>query len=196
MLALANLIAVALGYLRPALFIGAVAVTAVCGLDWLVRTRRINPFNGVARFFRNSVEPLMAPIERRLVRAGGVPSHAPWWMLGALVIGGIVVLSLLEFVQHQLADASLAASGGTGALVRLAVSWAFGVLRLSVLVRVIVSWLPISPYRWFVRWAFVLSEPMLRPLRAVIPPLGPMDVTPVAAYFLLVLLEWFVLGPR
>ena len=196
MLALANLIAVALGYLRPALFIGAVAVTGVCVLDWLVRTRRISPFNGVARFFRNSVEPLMAPIERRLVRAGGVPSHAPWWMLGALVIGGIVVLSLLEFVQHQLADVSLASSGGTGALVRLAVSWAFGVLKLSVLVRVIVSWLPISPYRWFVRWAFVLSEPMLRPLRAVIPPLGPMDVTPVAAYFLLVLLEWFVLGPR
>jgi YggT family protein len=195
-LALANLIAVALGYLRPALFVAAVAVTGVCGVDWLVRTRRISPFSRVSRFFRSSVDPLMAPIERRLVRGGGLPSHAPWWMLGAVVVGGIVGLSLLEFVHEQLADAALAASGGSGAILRLAVSWVFGILKIALLVRVIVSWLPISPYRWFVRWAFVLSEPMLRPLRAIIPPLGPMDVTPVAAYFLLTLVQWFVLGGR
>ena len=195
MATLANVIALVLGVLRPALFVGAVVVTAVCGLDWLVRTRRINAFNPVARFFRRTVEPLMAPIERRIVRSGGVPSHAPWWMLAALVVGGIVLLSLLEFAHDQFAIASMAAAGGPGSIVRLLVFWLFGVLKLSLVVRVIVSWLPVSPYKWYVRWAFVLSEPMLRPLRAIIPPLGPMDVTPVVAYFLLaLLLEPFVLS--
>lgn len=189
----ASVIALALGYLRPALFAGAVAVTAVCGLDWLVRTRRINPFNPVSRFFRSSVEPLMAPIERRIVRAGGVPSHAPWWMLAALMIGGIVLLSLLQFVHDQLLRASFAASGGVGSVFGLIVFWTFGVLKIALLVRVIVSWLPVSPYKWYIRWAFVLSEPMLRPLRAIIPPLGPVDVTPIAAYFILWLLEGFVM---
>ena len=193
MATLANLLVTLLGVLRPALFIGAVAVTAVCGLDWLVRTRRINPFHPVSRFFRSSVEPLMAPIERRIVRAGGVPSHAPWWMLAALMIGGIVLLSLVEFVHDQLAMAAIAASGGTRSVIYLLVSWTFGVLKVALLARVIVSWLPVSPYKWYVRWAFVLSEPMLRPLRAVIPPFGPMDVTPVAAYVILLLLEWIVL---
>ena len=31
------------------------ALTAICGIDWAVRTRRISPFSGVARFFRQEV---------------------------------------------------------------------------------------------------------------------------------------------
>ena len=192
MLTIANVLALVIGYLRPALLVGAAVVTGVCALDWLVRTRRINPFNPVARFFRSSVEPLMAPIERRIVRAGGVPSQAPWWMLAALIIGGIVLLSLLEFAHDQLVRASLAAGGGAGSVIGLVIFWTFGVLKLALLVRVIVSWLPVSPYKWYIRWAFVLTEPILRPLRAVIPPLGPVDVTPIAAYFILWLLEGFI----
>jgi uncharacterized protein YggT (Ycf19 family) len=33
---------------------------------------------------------------------------------------------------------------------------------------------------------------MLRPLRRVVPPLGVIDITPLVAYFGLVLLEWLV----
>ena len=43
------------------------------------------------------------------------------------------------------------------------------------------------------RWSFVLTEPLLRPLRAVIPAMGPFDVTPIAAYFLLAIAEQVVL---
>jgi YggT family protein len=45
-----------------------------------------------------------------------------------------------------------------------------------------------------VRWSFVLSEPILKPLRSVIPPLGMIDVTPIIAYFALSLLQPLVLG--
>ena len=37
-----------------------------------------------------------------------------------------------------------------------------------------------------------LTEWMLRPLRSVIPPLGMFDVSPLVAYFVLVLLEGFM----
>ena len=39
-----------------------------------------------------------------------------------------------------------------------------------------------------------LSEPILRPLRRVIPSLGMIDITPIVAYFGLVLLEGLILG--
>ena len=35
--------------LRTVLLAGAAVVAAVAAVDWAVRTRRINPFNGVAR---------------------------------------------------------------------------------------------------------------------------------------------------
>lgn len=175
------------------LALGAV-LAVICAVDWLVRTRRLNPFGGVARFFRQSVEPLMAPVERQIVRAGGVPTSAPWWALGAAVIGGIVFLSLFDFVRSQVAGFYYASQTGTRGVLRILISWTFEIVRLALIVRVISSWVRVSPYSRWVRWAFTLSEPILRPLRQIVPTLGMIDITPIIAYLLLGLLERFVMG--
>jgi YggT family protein len=60
---------------------------------------------------------------------------------------------------------------------------------LSLLVRVISSWLPISPYSGWVRWSYILTEWMVAPLRKLIPTLGPIDITPIIAWLLLSLLQ-------
>lgn len=175
------------------LAIGA-ALAVVCTVDWLVRTRRLNPFGAVARFFRQSVEPLMAPVERQIVRAGGVPSTAPWWALGAAVVGGIVFLSLFDFVRQQIAGFYYASQTGSRGVVRMLIGWTFEILRLALIVRVISSWVRVSPYSKWIRWSYTLSEPILRPLRQVVPTLGMIDITPIIAYLLLGLLERFVMG--
>lgn len=183
-----------LHYLQIFFFSAAVALGVVCLVDWLVRTRRINAFSKVARFFRQSVDPLMAPIERQIVRSGGIPSSAPWWALAGAVFGGIVVLQLLGFVRGQLYDAVFAAQDGTRGMVRILISWVFAILQFAIIVRVITSWIRISPYSPWVRWAFHLSEPILRPLRRMIPSIGMIDVTPILAYFALGLLQSFLMG--
>lgn len=179
-----------LGY---AFSVVAVVVAIVALIDWLVRTRKINPFNPVARFFRRVVDPLIAPMERRVVRAGGMPQAAPWWTLVAVVISGIVVLGLLRFVHAQLGSAFYAASSGRG-LVFLLLHYTFVLLRAALIVRVISSWFRISPYSSWVRWSFALSEPILRPLRGIIPPFGMLDVTPIIAYFALGIAEFLVMA--
>lgn len=173
----------------------AVVTTVVCVVDWAVRTRRISPFSGVARFFRSSIDPLFAPIERRIVRGGGVPSNAPWWALAALVVGGIIVLWLLGFIRVQAEAAVFAAEAGGRGILRLLVGWIFGILQIALFARVIASWFHTSPSRWWVRWSYTLTEPMLRPLRQLIPPLGGMlDLTPLVAYFVLTLLSGLVVN--
>jgi YggT family protein len=54
---------------------------------------------------------------------------------------------------------------------------------------VISSWLPISPYSPWVRWSYQLSEPVLQPLRRIVPVLGGLDITPIVAYILLNIIE-------
>jgi YggT family protein len=180
---------------RVVFLASAVIAAAVCVTDWAVRTRRISPFSGVARFFRGSIDPLLAPIERRVVRHGGIPSSAPWWALAAVVVAGIIVIWLLGFVRAQVTAVAFAADSGPRGILRLIVSWAFGLLELALFVRVIASWVRASPWRWWVRWSYTLTEPMLRPLRQFIPPLGGMlDITPIVAYFILVLLSSLALG--
>jgi len=188
--------AYAVGYtaLRLAVFAAAVIAGTACLLSWLVRTRRVSPFSPVARFVRRAVDPLIAPMERRVVRAGGVPTSAPWWALVLVVVGGIVVLSLVQFLFGQLIGATAAATAGPRGIVALVVSWAFGLLQIALIVRVLSSWVNGSPYSPWLRWAFVLTEPILAPLRRIVPSLGMIDITPIIAYFLLRLLQGLVLG--
>lgn len=180
--------------LRVALFWSAAALAVVFGIDWLVRTRRINPFNPVARFFRGSVDPLLAPVERRVVSAGGMPSSAPWWALVVVVVGGIVLISLLGFVRNQLIGIAFAAEQGPRGILRLLVSLTFSVLQLALFIRVISSWFRISPYSPWIRWTFQITEPILAPLRRVIPSVGMIDITPIIAYFILSLLSSVILS--
>ena len=181
--------------LRIVFLVLAVVVTAVCVVDWAVRTRRINPFSGVARFFRGSIDPLLAPIERRVVRSGGLPSNAPWWALAVVVLSGIAVIWLLGFVRSQAMAVAFATDSGPRGILRLVVSWVFVVLQIALFARVITSWIRVSPSRWWVRWSYALTEPYLRPLRRLIPPLGgTLDITPIIAYFALSLLSGLVIG--
>ena len=182
-----------LGVLRLVFFWVAVALAVVAGLDWLVRTRRLSPFSAVARFTRQTIDPLFRPMERAVVRAGGNPASAPWWALVVLVLSGLVLLSLLEFLRDQASILSVAASSGPAGLAFVAVGLLFQVLRLALIVRVISSWFGGSAYSRWTRWAFVLTEPIIGPLRRVLPTLGMIDISPIVAWLLLGLLESVVL---
>jgi YggT family protein len=171
----------------------AVAAAIICAFDWLVRTRRLNPFGRVARFFRSAIDPMMAPVERRVVRAGGLPSAAPWWSLVTVVVGGILLLALIDTANRLLLRFVVAADQGPRAILVVLIAWAFELLQLALIVRVISSWVRISPYSAWVRWAFVLTEWLLAPLRRIIPPLGMIDITPIIAYIVLQLLENLIL---
>lgn len=178
--------------LRVVLLAAALVMAAIAIVDWLVRTRRVNPFSPIARFFRQRIDPLLEPVERRVIRAGGLPANAPWWALAAVVVIGIVLLALLDFVAGLVADLMVGVSGGVGGVLRLIVYWSFTVLRVAILVRVIASWISVSPYSPWIRWSFALSEPILRPLRRVIPPFRSIDITPIIAFFALGILEALV----
>lgn len=178
--------------LRGGFFAFAIIVAVFCALDWLVRTRRLNPFGRVAQFLRSTIRPIIRPVEARILRAGGNPQHAPWWTLVVVVLAGIILLSLLDFAREQAALAFALLSSGPAGLYRLVVSWTFAVLRIALIVRVLLSWLHPSPFAWYVRWSYALTEWFLRPMRGIIPLIGMIDITPILAYFLLGIVQSFL----
>ena len=179
--------------LKTVLLSLAVVLAIICVMDWAVRTRKISPFNAVARFFRSSVDPFIAPVERKVLRAGGTPASAPLWALVAVVVGGIIIISVLDFIRAEVVRAMYFSNQGSAGIFRLLVSWTFSILKIALLVRVVSSWLPISPYSRWISWSFRLTEPILAPLRRIVPTLGAFDITPIVAYFLLGLIQSFLL---
>ncbi len=176
------------------------AVLAAAGLAILgafgamaVQARTISPFGRTARAVRRLTDPLLTPIERRILRNGGNPQAAPWWLIGLAVVGGIVLVTTVEWVAEQALVVAAAADAGPGYALRLAVDWAFGIVILALIIRVVGSWIGASRYARWMRPFVFLTEWLLAPLRRVIPPFGMLDVTPVVAWLLLELVRsWAV----
>jgi YggT family protein len=180
--------------LKNVLLWAALIVAAVATIDWLVRTRRVSPFGPVARFFRERVDPWLEPVERRVVRAGGLPASAPWWALAGIVVGGVILLALIDFLGGLLVDVARGVDGGPSGIVGIVIYWGFAILRIAIIVRVLSSWLPTSPYSRWVRWSFTLTEPLLQPLRRVIPLIRSIDITPIVAFLAIGIVEGLVRG--
>ena len=110
-------------FLRSAFLVGGVVLGAVATADWAVRTRRLNPFGSVARFLRARVDPQLAGIERRVLRAGGRPTATPLWALVAYAIIALLVLAGLEMIAALVREAAFATAMGGSGLLLLVVRW-------------------------------------------------------------------------
>ncbi len=168
---------------------GSLALGAFAAMA--VQARRINPFGRAARAVRALTDPLLEPIERRLLRAGGNPQNAPWWLVGLAVGGGIVLIQVVEWAAGQ--AVLLAGAGGAGSALGVVVNWAFSLVILALIVRIVGSWLGASRYSPWMRPFVWATEWLLAPLRRVVPPVGMLDFTPFVAWILLELARSYVL---
>ncbi|MSR06781.1 MAG: YggT family protein [Gemmatimonadetes bacterium] len=173
-----------------AIFAGA-GLVALGG--WAVRTRQVNPFSRPGRFLRGATDPVLEPIENWLVKTGGNPQSAGWWLFGGALVGGIVVVSLAQWVLGQVAFVSGSANSIRG-IARLLAFYGFRLLQLALIVRVMGSWVGAGRYSRWVRPAYVLTDWMLVPLGRIIPPVGMFDITPIIAWFGLNILMRLVTG--
>ncbi len=165
---------------------GIVVLAAVVALgSWLIRTRRVSPFGFLGRTLRSLTDPIMQPVERRLVRMGGNPAHAGGWLIVITAVAGIVLLSLAGWFVATFYQVHAAAVGGPRATFSLIVEIAYRILIYALIVRVIASWFGAFRYSKWIRPAYILTDWIVEPLRRVVPPLGAMDISPLVAWFAL-----------
>lgn len=74
------------------------------------------------------------------------------------------------------------------------VTFLFDLWSFALLARVFLSWFNVSPYHPVVQMLHKVTDPILVPLRRVVPPLGMVDITPVVAFILVQLAERMVVA--
>src|SRR3989442_4456478 len=84
--------------LRILVFAAFCLAALVAFAGWLVRSRRVSPFGGVGRTLRSVTDPVLRPVETRLVRLGGNPVHAGWWLVVLVPVAGVLLLSLIDWL--------------------------------------------------------------------------------------------------
>ena len=179
---------------RSIVLLALAFATVVALTHWAVRSRRISPFGAWPRMVRRVSDPVLLPVERRVVRAGGSPQNAPLWLLGLVIGCGLLLLSLTQWLIGTAASIVLLAHGGPRVWLRVLLSAIFTVLMGAILIRVIGSWVGIGPYRKWMRPFYLLTDWLIDPIRRILPPMGMFDFSPMVAWLVLYLVRGFVLG--
>ena len=133
--------------------------------------------NPVAQGILRITSPLIAPVRRFIPPIGRIDTST---VLIALVIESLLIVVLL------------ALRGWSANFLQVAVSAIFELAILSlnmfffvVLVRVILSWVAPHTYNPVSALLATVAEPILRPFRRLLPPLGGLDLSPIFAIVLL-----------
>jgi YggT family protein len=161
--------------------VAALAYATVVALThWAVRRRTIGPFGAWPRFVRR-----LLPLERRVVRLGGNPQDSPLWLLGGVIVVGLILVSLVRWLTGMVFSLTALAGAGPRVWLQIAVGALFSLLMAAILVRVIASWIGISPYARWMRPVMALTDWLIDPIRRLMPPTGMIDLSPMVAWLVL-----------
>ena len=139
-------------------------------------------------------DPLLKPFERRVISWGGNPQDAPLWLAGAVLLAGLALILVVRWLLDTVVALNAMRGAGGGAWLRLGISALFSLLMTAVLIRVVGSWLGAGRYHRWMRPFYRATDWIIEPIRRRLPLFGPVDLSPVAAYLLLLLLRQAILG--
>lgn len=143
-------------------------------LRFWMQVVRVRPPLSVAQFTFQLTDWLVKPLRRAIPGVGGYDWAS---FVGALLVALLSVLIDLWIIPFLSVQMILLM-----AALRF-VQWIFYGFMGLILVEVVFSWVnPYAPLAPFVR---ALTEPLLRPLRRVIPLIGNIDLSPLVALVLL-----------
>jgi YggT family protein len=61
-----------------------------------------------------------------------------------------------------------------------------------IIIRALVTWVNPDPYNPIVRFLYRVTEPVLRPVRRMLPPMGGLDLSPMIVILAIYFLQWFL----
>lgn len=178
---------------RGAVALSCGAFAVVAATHWLVRRGTLQPFHPWTRAVRSASGPLLRPVATAVVRRGGNPQDAAYWLLAAGVLGGLVLIYTLQWlIRYGQASASAFSAGPRG-IASFLIASAIDLMLLALLIRVIGSWFGVGRWTPWMRPLHVITEWIVRPMQRIIPPVGGFDLSPLAAYFVLIAGRWVLL---
>lgn len=179
---------------RSVVLVGVAGAAVVAVTHWAVRQRHIGAFGPFPRIVRRLSDPVLQPLERRLVRWGRNPQDAPLWLIGFTIVGGILALSLVSWLANWIGQLLWLGQAGPSAWTRFTIESTIQLIMLAVIVRVVASWFGRGPYTRWLRPAYLLTDWLINPIRRRLPTFGALDLSPLIAYFALFLLRGILLA--
>ena len=156
-------------------------------MRFILQLVRANFYNPLCQFVVKATQPLLKPLRRIIPSVFGLD-------MSSLVLAIIVQMILMALTL-------LLAYGTTGDPLHLLIWSIIGVTALflkifffALIVSVILSWVAPASHNPGAELVNQITEPMLAPLRRILPNLGGLDISPILAFMVLKLLDMLVIN--
>lgn len=182
-------------FLNNAVIAVIVTVIALILLRVIANQADLNPFAWSARTIRRLTDPLIGPVRRALVGFGVDPKYAPLVAILITILLGWFSLQLVSSIANTIAGVLF--SVGSRAVVPILGYVLYGLLSLYsllIFIRIIFSWVTVSYSNRVMRLLVNATEPMLGPLRRIVPPVGTFDISPIVAFIIVWLFQAAIRG--
>lgn len=156
-------------------------------LRFLLQIVRADFYNPLSQFIVKVTSPVLNPLRKVVPSVGGKDTAS--LVLAWLVLTIELMLTFLILGQGPQPLMSLLMA--VPKLLELVIN----IFLFSILIQVIISWVSPGNYNPAIGVIHSLTEPLLGPARRVIPPIGGIDLSPMAVMIGLYLLQMLLIPP-
>jgi len=171
------------------------AVIALMVIRLIVDAADLNPFGWTHRTVRRLSDGFVVPVRGALRGFGVDPKFAPLVVVLIVILLWYFIVQLMTTIANTIAG--ILFSIQTGAFVSVVGYIFYGLISIYILLifmRIIFSWGMVSYQNRIMRFLVDTTEPLLGPLRRMIPPLGGFDISPIVAFLILWLFQAAIAG--
>lgn len=174
---------------------GAFLISTVFGLyllavmlRFLFQLVRADFYNPVSQFIVKITNPVLRPLRRLIPGLGGMDMAAVALMFALKCVELSLLFSLQGPRMPAVAGLVILALAGLLSLL-------LNVFFFSILIQVVLSWVNPGHHNPITQLLYQLNEPILRPARQLIPPIGGFDLSPIIVFVGIKLLEFLLVAP-
>ena len=178
-----------------AIQVAIVAIIVLMILRLIGDAADLNPFGWASRTLRRLTDGFLIPVRGALRGVGVDPKFAPLVVILVSILLGYFILQLVGTLATTLSGVITGVQAGQLFLVLgFILHGLISVYILLIFIRIIFSWGMVSYTNRVMRFLVDATEPLLGPLRRMIPPLGRMDISPIVAFLILWLFQAAIAG--
>ena len=150
----------------------------------------VNPFSRPVIQVRRLSDPLVNPVRRGLLQLGFGTNITPLVVILITIVLGWFVLQLAESIFGMIVGIYAAARAArVVAIIGYLLYGFLDIYSLLIVIRIVFSWGNVSYSNRLMRFLVNATDPLLVPLRRIVPPLGIFDLSALVALLLLWMLK-------
>jgi len=182
-------------FLSWAIQAAIVAIIVLMILRMIGDAKDLNPFGWASITLRRLTDGFVTPVRGTLRQMSVDPKFAPLIVILISIVLGFFLVQLVTTIAMTVQG--IITSAASGAFVSVLGYILYGLISIYILLifmRIIFSWGMVSYGNRLMRFLVDATEPLLGPLRRMIPPLGRFDISPIVAFFILWFLQQAIAG--